>query len=159
MQLTFEVKIDSRILYDYLLQHTYKSPSGLVGTLLGFVIFLGFLKFGYPIYLIASLVLIGYLPWTLYLKSKQQALTNPVFKNPIFYELNEEGMLVRSGEEEVHIPWDSMYKAVSTGKSIILYTSKIHATIFPRKDLKDLTIPVIEMISTHMPPQKVNIRN
>ena len=158
MKLQFEVKIDSKILYDYLLQHTYKSPSGLIGTLIGIVIFLGFLKFGYPIYLLASLVLILYLPWTLFLKSKQQALSNPAFKNPIQYEINDEGMVVRLGEEEVAVPWDSMYKAVSTSKSIILYTSKIHASIFPKRDLKDLTVPVMEIISTHMPHGKVNIK-
>lgn len=159
MKLQFEVKIDSKILYDYLLQHTYKSPSGLIGTLIGIVIFLGFLKFGYPIYLITWRVSVQilYLPWTLFLKSKQQALSS-TFKNPIQYELNDEGMVVRLGEEEVAVPWDSMYKAVSTSKSIILYLSKIHASIFPKRDLKDLTVPVMEIISTHMPHGKVNIK-
>ena len=51
-----------------------------------------------------------------------------------------------------------MTKATSTGKSIILYTSPVNASIFPRADLKEKEVAVIEMISTHMPPKKVKIR-
>ena len=51
-----------------------------------------------------------------------------------------------------------MQKAVSTGKSIIVYTSKTTASIFPKKDLGDKKDAIIKMISTHMPPNKVKIR-
>ena len=51
-----------------------------------------------------------------------------------------------------------MYKAISTSKSIIVYTSKVSATIFPRKQLGEDVVKVIEMVSTHMPPKKVKIR-
>ena len=54
--------------------------------------------------------------------------------------------------------WDQMYKATSTGKSIILYTSRFNASIFPRADLKEKEVAVIEMISKHMPPAKVKIK-
>ena len=52
-----------------------------------------------------------------------------------------------------------MHKAVSTGKSIILYTSPMNATIFPKRQMEEQKVAVIEMISTHMPPAKVKIRN
>lgn len=51
-----------------------------------------------------------------------------------------------------------MEKAVSTTKCVILYTSGSGVCIFPRRELKDSLIPAVEMISTHMPPKKVNIR-
>ena len=51
-----------------------------------------------------------------------------------------------------------MHKAVSTGRSIILYTSRVNATIFPKRQLGDQKMAVVEMISTHMPPAKVKIR-
>lgn len=50
-------------------------------------------------------------------------------------------------------------KAVSTGRSIIVYTAKNNATIFPKSQMQDKTTDVIEMISTHMPPTKVKIRS
>ena len=67
-------------------------------------------------------------------------------------------MFVSQGEEEQFQKWEDMFKAVSTPRSLILYTSRINASVFPRKDLGDLQTDVIAMISTHMPPAKVQIK-
>ena len=82
-----------------------------------------------------------------------------MFQEPLHYLLDEEGLTVSQGEEEGNMAWTDMYKAVSTNKSIILYTSPVNATIFPKRDLGDKKMAVIEMISTHMPPAKVKIRH
>ena len=137
MEVEFDVKIDSGILYDYMLHHTYTSFAGVVGTTVGALILVAFGMTGHVIYLIAGLVILLYQPGSLLLKAKQQALTNPAFKQPLHYKMTEE---------------------VSTGRSIILYTTRINASIFPRRDLKDSLTKAVEMISTHMPPKKVNIR-
>ncbi len=63
-----------------------------------------------------------------------------------------------NNEIAVDLPWEDMYKAISTGSSIIVYSSRTTACIFPKKDLGDTKYKVIEMISTHMPPKKVKIR-
>ena len=59
---------------------------------------------------------------------------------------------------KAHPLWEHMYKATSTGKSIILYTSNVNACIFPRADLKGNEVAVIEMISKYMPTNKVKIK-
>ena len=66
---------------------------------------------------------------------------------------------VSQNGEEQHQDWGDMVKALSTGHSIIVYTSRVNATIFPKREMGDKKTDVIEMISTHMPPQKVKIRN
>ena len=158
MEMEFDVKITSGILYDYMLRHTYNSASGLIGTIVGVLFIFWFFARGGAIFLIAGLVILLYLPWSLFLKAKQQVLNTPAFKEPLHYNLTEEGIEVSQGEEKQMQSWDSMYKAVSTGKSIIVYTSPVNASIFPRKDLGDMAANVIEMICTHMPPKKVKIR-
>lgn len=158
MELEFDVKITSGALYDYMLYHTYTSLSGIMGTMVGAFILIAFFNTGYTLYLIAGVVLLLYLPCSLYLKAKAQALNTPAFKNPLHYRLTEEGIEVSQGEEAQMQVWKDLYKAVSTRSSIIVYTSKVSASIFPRKDLKELTPAVIEKISTHMPPDKVKIR-
>ena len=100
-----------------------------------------------------------YLPWTLFIKSRRQILSNPSFQEPLQYTLDEEGLTISQGEAEEKMAWGNMHKAVSTGRSIILYTSRINATIFPKRQLGDQKTAVIEMISTHMPPAKVKIRS
>ena len=158
MELEFDVKVDSKVLYDYMLHHTYGSFQGVLGTAVGAIMLVGYGITGYVIWLIAGIVLLAYLPWTLFIKSKQQMLSTPAFKEPLHYRMNEEGVEISQKETKEFQKWEHMHKATSTAKSIILYTSPVNACIFPRKDLKGNEVAVIEMISKHMPTNKVKIK-
>lgn len=158
MELEFDVKITASALYDYMLRHTYNSASGLLGTMVGALMIVWFAAKGGVLFLIAGVVILAYLPWTLFIKSRQQMLNTPAFKEPLHYKMTDEGMEVSQGEQVEFQKWEDMYKAVSTPGSLILYTSRVNASIFPKKDLGEKTPAVIEMISTHMPPAKVKIR-
>jgi hypothetical protein len=153
-----DIKIEAGDLYDYTLRHAYNSPSGLMGSILGAVmIIVGVMQQAW-IFVIGGAVLLLYLPWTLFIKSRQQAMSNPVFKEPLHYVLDENGITISQGEVSTTQSWADMVKAVSTSRSIIVYTSKVNATIFPKSQLGDMKDAVIEIISTHMPPNKVKIR-
>lgn len=158
MEIEFDVKMTSGDLFDYMLHHTYTSPSGLIGAVAGALMVVAGASGAGMLCLIAGLVILLYLPVTLFLKSKQQFLTNTAFKKPLHYKLTEEGIAVSQGEEVQSQKWEDMYKAVSTVKALIVYTTPVNATIFPKRDLGEQTTAVIEMISTHMPPKKVKIR-
>ena len=62
-----------------------------------------------------GIVIILYLPWTLYIKSGQQA-QNPAFKEPLHYVLDEEGIHVSQGEASECQKWQHMHRAVATGR-------------------------------------------
>lgn len=153
-----DIKIEAGDLYDYMLCHAYSSASGLLGSCVGAVMVIAAFSTKQWLFLIFGIVLLLYLPWTYFIKSRQQALTNPAFKEPLHYLLDENGLTVSQGEESGTIAWANMVKAVSTGRSIILYTSRVNATIFPKRQLGDKKAAVIEVISTHMPPKKVKIK-
>ncbi len=157
MELEFDVNISAGDLYDYMLRHTYSAASGILGSAVGALGVVAFFMNGYPLYLILGVVILFYLPVSLWLRAKRQAL-DPVFKQPLHYKMTEEGVSVSQGEEEQFQRWEDMYKAVSTGRSIILYTSMVNASIFPKEGLGEKRQDVIAMISTHMPAKKVNIR-
>lgn len=158
MEVEFDVKIRSGDLYDYMLFHTYSGFAGIFGTIVGILLVANFFMNGGFISAIAGAVIILYLPWTLFLKAQQQAQNTPAFKEPLHYKMTEEGVEISQGEEVQNQTWGDMLKAVSTRNSIIVYTSKVNASIFPRRDLGEKTTAVIEMISIHMPPQKVKIK-
>ena len=158
MELEFDVKVTAGALYDYLLYHTYTSFSGMLGTIAGAFLLIVFASTKYPIYLIASVVLLAYLPCTLFVRANRQIVNTPAFQNPLHYQMTDAGICVSQGENKENQSWDNCVKAVSTGKSIILYTSRTTASIFPKKDLGDKKDSLIQMISTHMPPKKVKIR-
>ncbi|MDR2889282.1 MAG: YcxB family protein [Lachnospiraceae bacterium] len=154
----FDVKITPGILYDYMLHHTYTGATGLVGNCMGALMVVLFFYNGNVLALIGGLVVLAYTPWSLFLKSRQQMLRTPAFKNPIHYVLGDEGIQISQGEDQVEVAWDMLYKAVGTRKSIVIYTSKVNACIFPRKDLGGQTTEAIAIISANMPPAKVKIR-
>ena len=159
MEIEFDVKVTPNALYDYMLHHTYGKLSGLMGSLVGVLMIILFFSSGQVVALIVGIVILLYLPWTLFLKSRQQALRTPAFKKPLHYKLTEEGVEVSQEGTTEKMKWEDMYKAVSTPRSIILYTSRVNASIFPKKDLGEKSSAVIQMISTHMPPRKVKIRS
>lgn len=159
MEVEFDVKMTLGALYDYMLYHTYTSAAGLLGAAAGALLVVAFFMGNDLLCLFAGLVILGYLPWTLFLKAKQQYLSNPAFKEPLHYRLTEEGIEVSQKGETQSQRWEDMHKAVSTSKSLIVYTSKVNAAIFPKKDLGERSAAVIQAISTHMPPKKVKIRS
>lgn len=158
MEVSFDVKITPGVLYDYLLYHTYTGTTGLLGTIAGALLVVAYFMAGSILYLIFGVLVLVYLPWTLFIRSKKQYLANPAFKESLHYTFNEEGMTVSQKDTSGQIAWENLYKAVSTPKSIVIYTSPVNASIFPKKDLGEHKAALIEVISTHMPPKKVKIR-
>lgn len=154
-----DVKIEAGDLYDYMLMHTYSSASGVLGSTVGALLILLAIGTQRWAFIVLGVILLLYLPWTLFIQSRRQVLTNPSFQKPLHYVLDDTGITISQGEDSVQYPWEELYKAVSTGRSIIVYTSRINATIFPKKQMEDKRAGVIEMISTHMPPNKVKIRS
>ena len=154
-----DVHMDTAVLYDYMLRHTYSTPMGLTATLLGILaIMVYFAKGVSALYLIMGIIMIVYLPWNLFLSARRQILINEAFKKPLHYTFAEDGVYISQGETVQMQTWADMRKAISTSKSIVIYTAKTSASVFPRKDLGDDVSTLIQIISAHMPPKKVHIR-
>lgn len=158
MDIEFDVKMTTDKMYDYMLHHTLTSFQGILGEAIGLFLLAGFLLSHKWPYLVAGIVVVLYLPVALYLNAKKQVALNPVFKEMLHYRLSDDGIEITVGDAKESMPWSDMYRAVSTSKNIILYTTKINASLFPRADLGDKELEVIKMISTHMNPKKVNIK-
>ena len=154
-----DVQVTAKDLYDYVLMHTYNSPSGIIGSTAGALcVVAGFCTQKWAL-LIAGVIVLLYLPMTLWTKSKLQWSANVAFQQPLHYVLDDNGITVSQGEASESQAWEDMVKAVSTTRSIILYTSGRNASIFPKAQLGDQKAALIEVISTHMAPGKVKIRS
>ena len=75
MEIEFDVTITPAVLYDYMLHHTYTSASGLIGAAAGALMVVAYFMGAGVLVLIAGIIILAYLPWTLFLKSKQQYLS------------------------------------------------------------------------------------
>ncbi len=158
MKCEFDVQMTASSLYDYNMYHTYSGTAGIVGTAVGTLFLILFAAYRQPAYLVAGLVIILYSPVVLYMNSVKPIKLNPVYKNPLHYMLDEEGVTVTAGDESLKVEWDKMIKARATNQSILLYTGPKSAWVFPKKDPGQKRYDVIEMISTHMSSEKVKIR-
>lgn len=156
--LELDVKIEAKDLYDYMVVHTYSKPINILASCFGALMVVVGVMAGYWYSVIGGAVLLLYLPWSLFLRSRQQAVNNPAFKEVLHYVLDDNGITISQGDQTQSQEWGSMYKAISTGRSIIVYTSPVNATIFPRRVLGEHVSQCIQIISTHMPPAKVKIR-
>lgn len=158
MKVEFDVKITAADLYDYMLSHTYNSFSGLFGSVVGAMFVVMYFYVGYFLYLIAGVVILLYIPGSLFLRAHKQVALNEAFKKPLHYVLTDEGVTVSQGENEMFQEWDVVYKAKSTNRSLLIYTSKVNAWIFPKKDLGKDKEAVIQLISAHVAPDKIKIK-
>lgn len=154
-----EIQITAADLYDYMLMHTYNSASGIIGSTVGALCFVAAFLTQKWLLLIAGAIILIYLPMTLWTKSKLQWSANEAFQKPLRYVLDDTGVTVSQGEISESQSWENMVKAVSTTRSIVLYTSSRNASIFPKAQLGDQKAALIEVISTHMPANKVKIRS
>ena len=144
MSVKFEVKMTDKIMYDFLLYHTYTHMSGLLGAMIG-VLALG-MGINYmlsgdsmaamPAFILAALFLVV-TPVSLKGKAKTQVQRTKMFQKPLEYELSEEGVTVRQGELEVTNKWEDFSKAVSTNRAGILYVTRMRALIFPRESMEE----------------------
>lgn len=159
-EISFDVHMNKDVLYDYMVHHAYTGAGGILGTCFGFMGVLGFFQADERnwLLLIIGLLLIFYLPVNLKYKSFMQMKLTDEFKKPLHYEIGKEGIEVSQGENRQNISWDQCYKAVSTRLSIVVYTGKRNASVFPRKDLGDHLSSLIAVISENMDPKKVKIR-
>ena len=158
MRVEFDVKITAADLYDYMLSHTYSGFSGLFGSIVGALFIIMYFSVGYFLYLIAGAVILLYIPCSLFLRAHKQVTLNEAFKKPLHYVLTDEGVTVSQGENEMFQEWDVVYRAKSTNRSLLIYTSKVNAWIFPKRDLGKDKEAVIQLISAHVAPNKVKIK-
>ena len=157
MEMELDVQITKKDLYDYQLHHAYTSPSGLFGTIVGCLFIVGFINTGTPLYLIIGAFVILYFPWTLHIKAASQAQA-PVFKKPLHYRLSEEGLEISTEDEKQLVAWENITKAASTGRTILLYTSKVNAFLFPKRVLGERSGEFVQVVSRYVAPDKMKIR-
>lgn len=153
-----DVHIKASDLFDYSLRHAYTSLGGLLSTIIGcLMIYAYFAKGASALYLVFGIIVVVYIPANLFLMSRQQAMQE-TFQKPLHYTFYKEGMAVSQGDAQDVIGWDYILKAVATSNSIIVYTGKNRASIFPRRDLNPDATALIQVLSTHLDPKKIKIK-
>lgn len=165
MKIEFKVKMKPQYMYNFLINHIYRSFMGAFSILVG-IAAIGMAvyssKGGGSTYMLCYVVVAGlalvYPPIMLWSRARQQVAQSPVFKNPIAYEVVDEGIHVIHIDQDAFGKWEEIYKIRSTGKSIVVYMDKKRAMIWPKECLGEQYDTVVDLIRIKMPAEKVKIR-
>ncbi len=166
MSVKFQVQMTDKYMYDFMLYHNYTQASGLMGAIAGVLclaVFFTKMSNGDTtssvVWLMCAILFLVVNPYNLKTRAKMQVKNTPMFQKPLEYELTEEGVIVRQDEHSEMITWEDFTKAVSTGKSVLIYIGRIRAIILPKECMGEQYEEALKMIHTHMPPKKVKIRH
>ncbi len=157
-EIEFDVKMSAGALYDFYLYTTYTSLTGMLGTLVGILLLVNYASHKELAYLIFGLIVLFYLPVTLYISAKKNVLLVDSFKKTLHYRLDEKGMEVSQDDTTQTLEWDGVVKVCATASNIFVFTTKKTATIFPRKELGEKTTAIITLLSKYVEPKKMKIR-
>ena len=166
MSVKIEVRMTEKYMYDFMLYHNYTHASGLMTAIAGVLcltVFIQSLSDGGAqsglVWLMCAILFLVISPVNMWTRAKMQVQNTEMFQKPLEYEFTEEGIIVRQDEQETANPWNTFTKAVSTGKSVILYLGRMRAFVLPKECMGEQYEEVLKMIHTHMLPAKVKIRH
>lgn len=164
MEVKVEVKMTPKIMYNFMMNHTYRSLSGILGVVFGilsfvmFAVTLGEVSQTFSmLYLLFGIWFVFYLPINLYMRSNRQVKNNAVFQKPITYAVSDKGIWVIQGEQKAECKWDSIQKVCKTGKSILVYSGRRNAFVLPKEAIGTQYDALVELFRKNMPKKKVKL--
>lgn len=157
MKTEFDIQLQPVDMYRYNLYHTYTSLSGYLSILLSLIAFAAAVKtwgevtLVYTvIYLALGVLLLFYVPVTLYLRSKQQVLASPVLKNVLHYTVDDTGVTTSQGEASSTLAWDQVYRVVATKHNILICINPRNAFIIPRAQVAEEYQTIRQIAKKHL---------
>lgn len=140
--ITFSVQMTEKEVYRYTLYHVYHGFSGLLGLCLSLIAIVNLVLNFNDMSNQAKTVMIIIALWStvidpIMMKSrcKSQFNRTKAYKNPLQYRIDEQGVTVSQNEESQTIAWEHLMKIVETKSQFLVYSSRIHAFIFPKNML------------------------
>jgi len=162
----FDVEITKENLSSFLLYHNYTHFNGIFG------IILSLLAIVYLIYdfnqldttkiLILAVVAVLFTivnPLMLRQKAGNQIKRNDTFKAPITYEIKAESFTLSQGDQQSEISWKDVVKVRDSGKIMIIYISKIRGFIWPKDQLGNDYLKVVEVLREKVDGDKIKLKS
>ncbi len=159
-EVKFSVQITVKDMFAFLMHHSYRGVSLLADAIVTFgaigLLIAGFGK-GDPVKTVA-LIFVAMLftvvhPLQLYSKARKQVTKNEVFKKPLDYVLTDEGITLSQDAESQSITWGDVYQVKEYKSQILVYTGRVYAFIWPKRELNGCEAEVKEFFKKHLSGQ------
>lgn len=164
MKAKFSIKVTQGNMYNFMMYYAYHGVSGIfsivaAAALLGLAVWSG--THGEEntwLYAMFGVLFLIYQPWTLFIHSAKQVTSNPVFRKPLSYEVNETGITVRQDDTENVIPWSAVTRVCETSQSILVYTGKRNAFIWVKSQLGMQEKTVRSLLTAQVPEGRQKLK-
>ena len=138
----FSTQLTVMDMFRFQMRHTYICVSGFIAVLVSLLCLVilwlnhddyvfttnGLLVFGGALFTVIQ-------PFMLLKRSFKIIALTPTFKEPLNYELDEEGVHVSQNGETADFNWDMVVKVIETKTTLCIYSSPKNAFILPVKQL------------------------
>lgn len=144
MKIEFNIKLSAKNLYLFNMYQAYKGLQGILSLVLPIMIFVytglqwGEASVGSCILnIVIAILFLLYIPVTLWLRANKVVKNDPVLSKELHFEFSEENIRVSQGEENVEFEWDNVYRMVTIGGLLLIYTNRINAYVIEKKQMED----------------------
>ncbi len=163
MKLDINTNISEKELYEFTLNHNYKSLAGIIGLFFSIASAVGAVLFwdklstmNRVLIILFALMFTVFEPVGCYFKVKKQIKKS--FEKPLSYVFDKKGITVSQGDAKADLTWQEIMKVVSTRNLINIYTSPVRAFIIPKKAVGGHMGELKEMIEENAQCRKVMIK-
>lgn len=165
MKIIFKVQMTTQYMFDFMLQHIYRSFQGIFSILAGlgvltlFICTLGKTETPYSMcYLFFGIFFLVYLPFSLWGKAKRQVKLTPMFKKPLEYEVDQRGIRTSQDGQSEFVPWKNVHKVINSKLCVIVYISKVRAFVWPKASIGEKYDKLLEMMQKNVSAKAYRIR-
>ena len=168
MPLEFDIKLKSKDMFHFNMYQTYTSFSGWSSIIFSIGMFglAGYTGYLYGIdmlprvlmYIVVGILLLVYIPMTLWMRAKQSLKASPVLSNTLHYHVDEEGFTVTQGEASGVLAWKQIYKMVATKHLVLVYSGRLNAYVIPKEQLGEQYVALAKLAADKLPKFRVRMK-
>ena len=158
MKTEFDITLNSKDMYYFSMHHTYTGSQGITSIIMAVLCFAAAVYTYGSVELMNTILYAGfgvlfllYVPVNLYLRSKRQVLTSDVLQNALHYRIDETGIHTSQKEASADLPWEQVYKVISTRHNVLIYSNRINAYIIPRSQIAEEYDTIRQIAAANVP--------
>lgn len=165
MKIEFDAKLRAKDLYLFNMYQAYKGMQGILSIVIpAFIFWQAYVNWG-KVSQETSLLNIGigilfltYVPVSLWMRANKVAQKDPVLSKPLHYEFTEEQIRVTQGEESAELQWDNIYRMITLGGLVLIYTNRIHAYIIEKKQIADQYETLVRLAKSKLEKHRIKMK-
>lgn len=165
MKTEFDITLNGTDMYRFSMYHAYTGLQGIVSILIAILCLIASCaaygsrgKAYAALYAGFGLLFLVYIPVNLYLRSKRQIMTSEVLRNALHYVVDESGIHTSQKEASADLPWEQVYKAVSTRSNVLIYSNRVNAYIIPKSQIAKEYDCIKEIAKAHLPAYRFKMK-